>query len=190
MQRSEPADLVYSQLAVAQGVEDRNSQGMSQRFKKFGFEVAKLLSHSLPSSSILRLRSLRLADLHICNFLQLIVRLLRFGQMSFGIKKVNLVGLSSPDAEIKFGRSLSDQGVDPRESLMIFGASGYHLGIMSKLSRREMLGGLSSLLSCHLNVHKVDVSPDDQRFLIGTAIGEPTAPAPTVILNWTAALKK
>jgi len=30
--------------------------------------------------------------------------------------------------------------VDPRESLMIFGASGYHLGIMSKLSRREMLG--------------------------------------------------
>ena len=30
--------------------------------------------------------------------------------------------------------------VDPRESLMIFGASGYHLGIMSKLLRREMLG--------------------------------------------------
>jgi hypothetical protein len=27
-------------------------------------------------------------------------------------------------------------------------------------------------------------------FLVGTVIGEPTAPSPTVILNWTAALKK
>lgn len=35
-----------------------------------------------------------------------------------------------------------------------------------------------------------DVSPDGQRFMIGTLIGEPTAPPPTVILNWTAALKK
>jgi hypothetical protein len=39
--------------------------------------------------------------------------------------------LSSHGAEIKFGRSLSDEAVDPRESLMIFGASGYHLGIMT-----------------------------------------------------------
>ncbi len=35
-----------------------------------------------------------------------------------------------------------------------------------------------------------DVSPDGQRFLIGTLIGEPTAPPPTVIMNWTALLKK
>ena len=35
-----------------------------------------------------------------------------------------------------------------------------------------------------------DVSPDGQRFLIGTLIGESTAPPPTVILNWTALLKK
>ena len=38
--------------------------------------------------------------------------------------------------------------------------------------------------------HEYDVSPDGQRFLIGTLIGEPKAPPPTVILNWTAALKK
>ena len=34
-----------------------------------------------------------------------------------------------------------------------------------------------------------DVTPDG-KFLIGTLVGEPTAPAPTVILNWTAVLKK
>jgi Tol biopolymer transport system component len=35
-----------------------------------------------------------------------------------------------------------------------------------------------------------DVSPDGQRFLIGTLVGESTAPPPTVIMNWTALLKK
>lgn len=39
-------------------------------------------------------------------------------------------------------------------------------------------------------VHEFDISPDGQRFLIGTLIGEPTAPPPTVILDWKAALKK
>jgi len=34
-----------------------------------------------------------------------------------------------------------------------------------------------------------DVTPDG-KFLIGTLIGEPTAPAPTVIMNWQAALKQ
>ncbi|MEP7148486.1 MAG: hypothetical protein ABI857_06350 [Acidobacteriota bacterium] len=38
--------------------------------------------------------------------------------------------------------------------------------------------------------HEFDVSADGQRFLIGTLVGEPTAPPPTVILNWTAGLKK
>ena len=34
-----------------------------------------------------------------------------------------------------------------------------------------------------------DVTPDG-KFLIGTLIGEPTTPAPTIILNWQAALKQ
>jgi hypothetical protein len=34
-----------------------------------------------------------------------------------------------------------------------------------------------------------DVSPDRQRFLIGTLIGESKSAHPTVILNWMAALK-
>lgn len=38
--------------------------------------------------------------------------------------------------------------------------------------------------------HEYDVSPDGQRFLIGTLIGETKAAPPTVILNWTALLKK
>ncbi len=40
------------------------------------------------------------------------------------------------------------------------------------------------------NFHEFDVSSDGQRFLIGTLIGEPTSPKPTVILNWMANLKK
>ena len=38
--------------------------------------------------------------------------------------------------------------------------------------------------------HEYDVSPDGQRFLIGTLIGDTKAPPPTVITNWTALLKK
>ncbi|HEX7295626.1 MAG TPA: hypothetical protein VF251_07725, partial [Pyrinomonadaceae bacterium] len=38
--------------------------------------------------------------------------------------------------------------------------------------------------------HEYDVSPDGQRFLIGTLIGDPKAAPPTVIMNWTALLKK
>jgi hypothetical protein len=34
--------------------------------------------------------------------------------------------------------------------------------------------------------HEFDVSPDGQHFLVGTLIGESTAPPPSVILNWTA----
>lgn len=40
------------------------------------------------------------------------------------------------------------------------------------------------------STHEFDISPDGQRFLIGTLVGEPTAPPPTVILNWTSLLKK
>lgn len=38
--------------------------------------------------------------------------------------------------------------------------------------------------------HEYDVSPDGQRFLVGTLIGDTKAAPPTVILNWTADLKK
>jgi hypothetical protein len=39
-------------------------------------------------------------------------------------------------------------------------------------------------------VHEFDISPDGQRFLVGTLIGASTAPPPTVILNWPELLKK
>ena len=46
------------------------------------------------------------------------------------------------------------------------------------------------MLSWVQNVHEVDVSPDGQRFLIGTVIGDTKTPAPTVLLNWTALVQK
>jgi len=41
-----------------------------------------------------------------------------------------------------------------------------------------------------ISFHEFDVTPDGQRFLIGTLIGESKAAPPTVIMNWTALLKK
>ncbi|HMQ02591.1 MAG TPA: hypothetical protein PKD26_01570 [Pyrinomonadaceae bacterium] len=38
--------------------------------------------------------------------------------------------------------------------------------------------------------HEYDVSPDGQRFLIGTIIADSKGPSPTLILNWTALLNK
>ena len=46
------------------------------------------------------------------------------------------------------------------------------------------------MLSQIVNFHEFDVSPDGQRFLIGTVIGDTKAPAPTVLLNWTALVQK
>ncbi len=46
------------------------------------------------------------------------------------------------------------------------------------------------MLAWVTNFHEFDVTPDGQRFLIGTRIGEATAPPPTVILNWPAELKR
>jgi len=40
------------------------------------------------------------------------------------------------------------------------------------------------------NFHEFDVSPDGQKFLIGTLIGDTKAQPPTVVLNWPALLKK
>jgi hypothetical protein len=39
------ADLINSQLALTQCVEDRDSQGMGQCLEEFRFEIAELLSH-------------------------------------------------------------------------------------------------------------------------------------------------
>jgi Tol biopolymer transport system component len=46
------------------------------------------------------------------------------------------------------------------------------------------------MLTWTTNFHEYDVSPDGQRFLLGTLIGETKAAPPTVILNWSASLKK
>jgi len=46
------------------------------------------------------------------------------------------------------------------------------------------------MLAWVTNFHEFDVSRDGQRFLLGTLIGDAKAPPPTVIINWTAALKK
>ncbi len=51
------------------------------------------------------------------------------------------------------------------------------------LFKTRMLGRVGS-------GHEYDVSPDGQRFLIGTLVGDSKAAPPTVILNWTADLKK
>jgi Tol biopolymer transport system component len=46
------------------------------------------------------------------------------------------------------------------------------------------------MLAHTVNSHEIDVSPDGQRFLVGTLIGDTKAAAPTVIMNWPALLKK
>jgi hypothetical protein len=46
------------------------------------------------------------------------------------------------------------------------------------------------MLTWGASLHEFDVTPDGQRFLIGTLIGEAKVPPPTVILNWTAEIKK
>jgi len=51
------------------------------------------------------------------------------------------------------------------------------------LFKTRMLGLFGS-------THEFDVTRDGQKFVIGSLVGEPTAPPPTVILNWTGLLKK
>ena len=46
------------------------------------------------------------------------------------------------------------------------------------------------MLSPMITFHEFDVSPDGQRFLIGTMIGQTSSAPPTVITNWPALLKK
>src|SRR3989441_92188 len=63
------------------------------------------------------------------------------------------------------------------------GGTEFGFSAPKALLKTRMLGFVTGF-------HEFDVSPDGQRFLIGTLIGEPKAPPPTVILNWTADLKK
>jgi hypothetical protein len=64
------ADLVDGQLAVSQGIKDRDSQGVSQSFEKVCLEFTELLSHSTPvlPNRMLYYR-LRYAHLHILAYL-------------------------------------------------------------------------------------------------------------------------
>jgi Tol biopolymer transport system component len=51
------------------------------------------------------------------------------------------------------------------------------------LFKTNMLGFIAA------TAHEFDISPDGQRFLIGTLVGDSKASPPTVILNWQALLK-
>jgi serine/threonine protein kinase len=63
----------------------------------------------------------------------------------------------------------------------------------TKLGKYETLpligeGGMGKVYKAHDS--RLDVSLDGQRFLIGTLVGDSKAQPPTVILDWTANLKK
>ncbi len=62
--------------------------------------------------------------------------------------------------------------------------SGLEFGTPKALFKTKMLalGGATA--------HEFDVSPDGQRFLIGTLVGDSKPPPPTVIMNWPALVKK
>lgn len=63
--------------------------------------------------------------------------------------------------------------------------SNLEFDVPHALFKTRMLGaGYSSAF------HEFDVTPDGQRFLVGTLVGEPTSPLPTVVVNWMAGLRK
>jgi eukaryotic-like serine/threonine-protein kinase len=63
------------------------------------------------------------------------------------------------------------------------GGAEFEFDTPKPLFKTRMLGWIG-------NAHEYDVSPDGQRFIIGTLIGDTKAQPPTVILNWTADFKK
>jgi serine/threonine protein kinase len=63
------------------------------------------------------------------------------------------------------------------------GGTEFQFAAPKALFKTRMLAWTSSF-------HEYDVSPDGQRFLIGTLIGDTKAAPPTVILNWAADLKR
>jgi Tol biopolymer transport system component len=84
---------------------------------------------------------------------------------------------------------------DGRE-LFFVADDGQMMSVVVKSSGAELEYGApkalfkTRMLNRHSILHEYDVTPDGQRFLVGTLIGESKAPPPTVILNWTADLKK
>jgi hypothetical protein len=56
--------------------------------------------------------------------------------------------------------------------------------------RRASCHPTEAFQNSNIVVDEYDLSPDGQRFLIGTLIGDTKAQPPTVILNCTAELKK
>jgi Tol biopolymer transport system component len=62
--------------------------------------------------------------------------------------------------------------------------SEFEFGTPKALFKTNTLGSLGA------TAHEFDVSPDGQRFLIGTLIGNTKSPPPTVILNWPALVRK
>jgi hypothetical protein len=73
------ADLVDGQLAVAQGIKDRYSQGVSQSFEKVCLEFTELLSHSTPVLPN-RVTLLNGSDVQSCTFLHILMFLLASSQ--------------------------------------------------------------------------------------------------------------
>ncbi|MCU1289588.1 MAG: serine/threonine protein kinase [Acidobacteria bacterium] len=63
------------------------------------------------------------------------------------------------------------------------GAAEFEFAAPKPLFKTRMLAQV-------LGFHEYDVSPDGNRFLVGTLVGDSKAQPPTVILNWTADLKK
>jgi len=63
------------------------------------------------------------------------------------------------------------------------GGAGMEFGTPHALFKTRLFGQQAIL-------HEFDVTPNGQQFIVGTLIGEPKAPPPTVILNWTAELNK
>jgi hypothetical protein len=79
------ADLVDGQLAVSQGIKDRNSQGVSQSFEKVCLEFTELLSHQRPILPN-RMTLLNGSDMHICTFLHILMFLLASSQQMLDLR--------------------------------------------------------------------------------------------------------
>ncbi len=86
---------------------------------------------------------------------------------------------------------------NPNGKEIFYLSADYHLMSVSvtakggtlQLGTPKVLFGARTMSHYGLS-HEYDVTPDGQKFLVGIAVGDARKPAPTVILNWTAELKK
>jgi eukaryotic-like serine/threonine-protein kinase len=82
------------------------------------------------------------------------------------------------------------------QELFYVASDGQMMSVPVKMSGAEIeFGAPKALFKTRLFgqqsiLHEFDVTPDGQRFIVGTLIGEPKAPPPMVILNWAAELNK